>query len=328
MELIEENEIKEIEKEVDAILEEPLKKKRGRKPKDKKDRYYFSDREEKAVLDYLECSRVISNFTREMLLKTFNCTGEEFDIMFTGRSLYDILEIANNITIEDQNRLYQISVLKEEIDSAKEENDMIYNTILKPALKKMIESIMRAYRKYIPNEETGITFNDTLSFLITKLDKYDADRNTKAYSYYGNICKNYLSGKFHAYQKELLRNPSYDDDGYEFNLTNNIEYSVKTDKGTRIAHEIVEKLKERITFMTEDPRKHDLKQSEVVLGKALVNLLNNWDYVMSTDGSNKLNKSAVLFFLREQTGLDTKGIRDNMKKFRNEFLLIKNFIIS
>jgi hypothetical protein len=58
-----------------------------------------------------------------------------------------------------------------------------------------------------------------------------------------------------------------------------------------------------------------------------VNLLNNWEYVLSTDASNKLNKNAILLFLRESTGLDTKGIRDNMKKFRKEFLIIKNAVI-
>ena len=79
--------------------------------------------------------------------------------------------------------------------------------------------------------------------------------------------------------------------------------------------------------MTNDPYTYDLKESEVKLGKALANLLDNWDYVISTDGSNKLNKNAILLFLREQTGLDTKGIRDNMKKFKNEFLIIKKFVI-
>jgi hypothetical protein len=73
---------------------------------------------------------------------------------------------------------------------------------------------------------------------------------------------------------------------------------------------------------------YQLKESETKLAKALINLFENWDYVMSTDGSNKLNRNAVLFFLREETGLDTKGIRDNMKKFRKEYLMIKDFVIS
>ena len=79
--------------------------------------------------------------------------------------------------------------------------------------------------------------------------------------------------------------------------------------------------------MVNNPDVNDLKPNEIKIGRALVNLLNNWEYVLSTDASNKLNKNAILLFLRESTGLDTKGIRDNMKKFRKEFLIIKNAVI-
>ena len=40
-----------------------------------------------------------------------------------------------------------------------------------------------------------------------------------------------------------------------------------------------------------------------------------------------INKNAILLFLREATGMDTKGVRDNMKKFKKEFLVIKSFVI-
>jgi hypothetical protein len=80
--------------------------------------------------------------------------------------------------------------------------------------------------------------------------------------------------------------------------------------------------------MVENPEENNLKASEIKLGKALINLFENWDYVLSTDASDKLNKNAILLFLRESTGLDTKGIRDNMKKFKKEFLIIKDFVIS
>ena len=79
--------------------------------------------------------------------------------------------------------------------------------------------------------------------------------------------------------------------------------------------------------MISNPEENDIKQNEVKLGKALIGLLNNWEYVLTTDASNKLNKNAVLLYLRETTGLDTKGIRDNMKKFKKEYLMIKSLVI-
>ena len=125
----------------------------------------------------------------------------------------------------------------------------------------------------------------------------------------------------------LIRNPSYD--ALELDFANDINYSTKNgDKSKRIAEEEVKLLTQRITEMVENHEQYGLKDNEVKIGKALINLFKNWDYVLSTDNSSKLNKSVVLLFLREHTGLDTKGVRDNLKKFKKEYLIIKDFIIN
>ncbi|MBP5456864.1 MAG: hypothetical protein J6Y37_10210 [Paludibacteraceae bacterium] len=205
-----------------------------------------------------------------------------------------------------------------------EEKNEIYNTVLRPAFEKMAESIIRRYKLFVPNETFEDTFNDTLSFLITKMSKFEPGQ-FKAYSYYGTICRNYLIGRIQSYSTSLQRNPSYDVIAEEFN--DNLRYSDKPDKNKEIASETVDRLVDRITEMVDNPDDNDLRPNEVKIGKALINLLKNWEYVLSTDASNKLNKNAILLFLREETGLDTKGIRDNMKKFKKEFLLIKNYVI-
>ena len=207
----------------------------------------------------------------------------------------------------------------------KEQKNIIYNEILKPAFEKMIESIIRRYKLYIPDETYEETFYDTLSFLITKADHFQADKQKKAYSYYGNICKNYLLGRKDKFIKNSQRNTSYDIEEEEF--TNNIKYVNTVDKNAKVAYEIVETMKVQLNKMIKN-ESEQLKTNELKLAKALVNLFENWDFVMSTDGSNKLNRNAVLFFLREETGLDTKGIRDNMKRFKKEYLLIKDEVIS
>lgn len=271
-----------------------------------------------------------------------------------------------------------------------EEKNKIYKEILEPAYKKMVESIIRRYRYYIPNEDSGATFNDTLSFLITKMDKYkpiittykkatkkdreDIDeefitsmdeceyysmltdviddespqfikvfftqpdgtekvdyftkikKKYKAYSYYGTICRNYLIGRIQSYAKSLERNPSYDSIAETF--VDNIKYSDAQTRASETAKEVMSGLARQIGRMIEEPKAYDLKENELKVGRALKNLFENWEYVLTTDGSNKLNKNAVLLFLRETTGLDTKGVRDNMKKFRKQFLLIKSDVIN
>ena len=48
----------------------------------------------------------------------------------------------------------------------------------------MIESIIRRYNLYPPDEIFQETFDDTLSFLLTKIEHYKPDSGFKAYSYW------------------------------------------------------------------------------------------------------------------------------------------------
>ena len=249
---------------VNEVVNKP---KRGRKPKD---RIYFGEKQEQAVLDYL------------------NSTNQY-------------------------------------------ERNTIYETILEPAFRKMVEAVIRGMDLYIPNEEFQDTYDDTLSHLIEKMGKYKPERGKKAYSYYSNICKNYLIGRKETYRKSLIRNPSYDT--LEFDFSNDIKYSDKSDKGKKIAAEEVSMLVKSIQKFLDSPEEYGMRENEIKVGEALINLFENWDYVLPTDDeihkpSPKLIKSVVFLFLRNTTGLDTKGVRDSLKRYKKEFLMIKKFIIS
>lgn len=205
----------------------------------------------------------------------------------------------------------------------KEEKSEIYLDKLRPAFEKMIESIIRRYKLFIPDEVSGDTFNDTLSFLMTKMSKFKPGKH-KAYSYYGTICKNYLIGRLEKRAITQKRNPSLE--GVSTQINNSLKYA-DSSNAPSVATEIVEKLSDRIGEMIQTPENYGLKPSEIKVGYALKNLLDNWEFVLTTDGSNKLNKNAILLYLREETGMETKGIRDNMKKFKKEFLSVKGFAI-
>ena len=107
------------------------------------------------------------------------------------------------------------------------EKNRIFNTTLKPAFTKMIESIIRRYNLYPPDEEFQETFDDTISFLMTKLSCFDPSTNYKAYSYCGTICKNYLIYKINQFSKNQKRNISYDNpfETVQNDITDSISYS-------------------------------------------------------------------------------------------------------
>ena len=65
---------------------------------------------------------------------------------------------------------------------SKEGKEKIYNEKLRAPFDKMVESIIRRYKLYIPDETSGETFTDTISFLLTKMDKFKPGNKTKAFS--------------------------------------------------------------------------------------------------------------------------------------------------
>ena len=55
----------------------------------------------------------------------------------------------------------------------------VFNETLYPAFTKMVESIIRRYTLFTPGEEFQDTFNDVMSHLISKVEKFDVTKNKK-----------------------------------------------------------------------------------------------------------------------------------------------------
>ena len=270
-----------------------------------------------------------------------------------------------------------------------EEKNRIFNTILYPALTKMIESIIRRYKLCVPDEDFEQNFNDTISYLLTKIDHFkpritgydliedekeiskhhfvtmseedlksklrdaseedpdyvvvyfgfdDEDEsninkkyykkethNYKAYSYCGTVCKNYLMFKSTQYAKKKIRNTSYDD-VFE-DLSNNVKYSTNETSYAEIAEKLVVNVAYEIERMIENAEENLLNENEIKVGNALINLLRNWEEVLPDGGSNKLQKSSVLYFLREETMMSTKEVRDNMKKYKCIYKILRKMAV-
>lgn len=197
----------------------------------------------------------------------------------------------------------------------KVEKDKIFNTILLPALTKMIESIIRRYNLYSPEESFQETFDDTISFLLSKIEHFDPNSGYKAYSYCGTICKNYLICKINQYNKNLKRKERYDLIKNDINDNIKFSYDQYSNK-IQMLGELISSTVTRIQSMLDECDKFKLNENELKVGNALVNLLGNWEDLFARMGSNKFNKSSILLFLKETTFLSTKEIRDGMKKYK------------
>ena len=282
-----------------------------------------------------------------------------------------------------------------------EEKNRIFNSILLPAFTKMIESIIRRYKLFVPEEEFQQTFNDTISYLLTKIGNYKREvwgydeifeeppeppvdltaagfielRKTvnehspkyvrvfknpynppeyqwatdkiekeiweeeplyrlyklelhhyKAYSYCGTVCKNYLTYKNIQYTKNKQRNLPYDEMLDDF--SRDPKYMTKEeDTGQETVERLIAGVSKEIKTMMSNRETNGLTDDEMKVGTALTELLDNWEEVLNLDGSNKLQKSSVLYFLREETMMTTKQVRDNMKSFKKAYYILKKGLI-
>lgn len=192
------------------------------------------------------------------------------------------------------------------------EKNKIFNEYLKEPLIIMVESIIRRYKLYRKDLEFIDIHTDATSFLMTKVDKFDPGKNTKAYSYFGTICKNYLMGSIQKDAKEMNRTISYedvstsieDDTDFSYNLDDKqIDHRTVIEDMVKTIEEMIE-----VQNMTEEERK---------LGYALIEIFNNFDTIFQIGNGNKFNKNLVLFSIREMTSLSTKEIRGAIKKYKN-----------
>ena len=211
------------------------------------------------------------------------------------------------------------------------EKNKIYDEILKPAFTKMIESIIRRYNLYPPDEEFQQTFDDTMSFLMTKLSCFDPSTNYKAYSYCGTICKNYLIYKINQFAKNQRRNESYDNPNGEMQnaIDNNINFSYSDDNPNRaFISELTGNTVKNIQRILRDKEFLNLSENEIKVGECLLNLMTNWDDIFAQMGSNKFNKSSVLLFLKENTNMNTKEIRDSLRIYKKRYYDVKFKLIN
>jgi len=191
------------------------------------------------------------------------------------------------------------------------ERNEIYNEYLKGPIEKMVSSIIRRYKLYRKDMSFEDILNDTHSFLITKSDKFAPDKNKKAYSYFGTICKNYLMGQIIKDQKETNRKIPYEDISTDLESRPDMVYYLDNDSidTETVITEYIDELKLFIS-------KSQLNENETKLGHSLVELFENYDSIFVGNDNKKFNKNLVLLSLREMTNLSTKEIRLSMKKFK------------
>lgn len=204
------------------------------------------------------------------------------------------------------------------------EKEKIYRDFLQEPINKMIESIIQTYKLHRKSYEFNDLHADALSFLITKFDKFHPEKGYKSYSYFGTVCKNYL---YNEMMKEYKKNTSFIDIGdtdYDFLNRDDLLYRIDETPMdlTLFIGDLINNLKNDVIG------DNKLNDNEFKVGHALIKILEEWrelfDKPNINKNSSKFNKNLILLYIRNMTGLNTKEIRNAMKRFKSMYFIFKN----
>jgi hypothetical protein len=180
----------------------------------------------------------------------------------------------------------------------------LYMNLIQPAFNEMVEKIVYTYKfNNLPNIED--LKEECKVFLTTILDKYDINRGSKAFSYFSVITKNWF---IHKVKKNNNKKEIYIEDikesSNEEELTYEDSYLITREKEefwAALEHEIDSWFDRR------------LKENELKVYKAILVLFKE------SENIEIFNKKAIYLYMREITGLNTKQVVNNLKRFRGKY---------
>lgn len=184
----------------------------------------------------------------------------------------------------------------------------LYEELIHPALDEMVDKIVYTYKfNVLPN--ISDLQQECKVFLVTILHKYDPDKNSKAFSYFSVIAKNWFIAQVKKNSKKNAKEVSLENHLNMDTIQGTDLYVENTYIEDRSRAEFIELLREEIDDWDVDT----MRPNEKKVYDAINLLLDNADKL------EIFNKKAIYLYLREITGLNTKQIVAQLSKMRERY---------
>lgn len=192
----------------------------------------------------------------------------------------------------------------------------IYLEEIYPAFDSLVENLINVYGFTVMFESRTDLKNECLEFLYGALPKFNAEKGSKAFSYFNVVAKHWLTIKSKQNAKKTQTYISIDNkDAISQQDLETIEaYNIAPDGEEIMAGR---ELKNQISAMIKEIGGKVKTENEQNCIRAIKILVENLDEV------DLLNKRAILLYLREITGLSSKQLSIVLASLKKHYRELK-----
>lgn len=219
----------------------------------------------------------------------------------------------NSIYWSDKQEKAIVKFLKETDPVVK---DRIFSQEIYNPLKKLVENIIFTYKLFRTDVEVRELQVDCMSFLVTKLTKYDPNTGAKAFAYLGTIAKHYLMGEKRSAYKMTKSNLDIDDNVDNASALPENNYELKDEDELKDTNSLV--FESIIVKLKEEMKKPKMLPNDKKVAEAIIYVFENHDML------KVYNKNLVYHLLKERTMLQTKEITYSLSRFKSYYKIFKH----
>ena len=195
------------------------------------------------------------------------------------------------------------------------DREKIYRKDIMPAYHKLVENLINIYG-FSGNCTYEELKNDCVTFLYEVMQKFDNSRGTNAFSYFNVVAKRWLIVKSKKRAKNSKRLVSIDDSA---KLTPPEQQSIEEYKVLSSQDEIVTKneFMQGIMKTLYEIKSRLRNQNELLCIASIITIFENIDDI------DLLNKSAVLLYIKELSGLNQKQLTTTLYSIKKHYRELK-----
>lgn len=217
--------------------------------------------------------------------------------------------------METKNKNYftrdtELAIIRYTLSEDQVERNKIYREEIHYALFKLTQNLIHTFKFYY-TEETNLEDlqHEVITFILTKLGKFNPANGAKAYSYFGTIAKRYLIASNQKNYKKRMELLSLDNLNSEQEEGEYVYGDVLDTNGEQAdsvvihpADEISEFLELFVEYCTENIYELFPKEDDAKIADAILDLFRKREKI------SIFNKKALYIYIREQIDIKTPRI--------------------